>query len=235
MKRHNVLTLVFMAVSLGLLIVMAVQLLPLIREVVANTADESSVVAYIEAYGARGVPVLISLSALQVILLVIPAPAVGVLTGLCYGALWGPLIFLAGCAIGNLFVFVSVRQLSGIITPHVRHRPKHKKLLSKEQLEKIKRPELAVFLFFLIPGLPKSALPYLFATTKISLLKYMAASVAGSAPAAVMYALLGDHISKGNYTTAIVIAAVVLVVILTILLFKNKIMNKIMQEGSALA
>ena len=234
MKRYNtVLKLVFIAASLCLLVVMVVQLFPLIREIVANVYDESNIVEYIDAYGVRGVPVLISLSALQYIVLVIPAPAVGVLIGLCYGIVWGPLIFLAGCAIGNLFVFFSVRQLRGMITPREEHTPKHKKVLSKQQLEKMKRPELVVFFLFLIPGLPNSAVPYLFATTKIPLLKYMTASVAGSAPTAVIYVLLGERISSGNHTAAIIIAAVVLAAILILLLFKKKIMDKIIQQGNA--
>jgi len=222
-----------MAASLGLLLVMAVQLLPLIREVIANTADESNVVEYIYAYGARGVPVLISLAALQYVFLVIPAPAVGILIGLCYGVIWGPLIFLGGCAVGNLFVFVSIRHLSGVITPRFRRNSKRKTLLPKEQLEKMKRPEIVVFLCFLIPGMPNSAVPYLFAATKITLLKYMAASVLGNAPAAFVYAILGNRISSGDHTTAIVMGAVILATVLTLLLFRQKIMAKIIQQGHA--
>ena len=117
MKRHNTFyTIIAIAVSLCLLLVMIIQLYPLIREVINNVSDESKTVAYVQEYGARGIPVLISLAALQYVVVIIPTPAVGVLVGLCYGGFLGPVILLIGCALGNLFVFISIRQLHGIIT-----------------------------------------------------------------------------------------------------------------------
>jgi len=235
MDKHNALKLVFMAVSLCLVVVMAVLLFPLVREVVTNTHDESNIVDFVEAYGVRGAPILVGLSALQVIVPFIPAPAVGVLTGLCYGIFWGPVIFLAGCVLGNLFVFVFVRQLGGMFTlhlPHRKHEDKHKnkkKFLSKEKIEKLKRPEIVAFFLFLIPG-PSGMIPYLFAETKVSLPKYLAAVVAGSLPSALVYVFLGERISSGNYTTAVIGAAVVVVALLVLLLFRKKIMGKVMSE-----
>jgi len=234
MEKHNAIKLIFMAASLCLVVVMVVLLFPLIREVVANTHDESNIVDFVEAYGARGAPILVGLSALQVIVPFIPAPAVGILTGLCYGIFWGPAIFLAGCVLGNLFVFVFVRQLSGIFTLHLphrkhKHKPEHKKLISKETIEKLKRPEIVAFFLFLIPG-PSGMIPYLFAETKVSLPKYLAAVVAGSLPSALVYVFLGERISSGNYTTAIIGAAVLVVALLVLLLFRKRIMGKVMAE-----
>ena len=237
MERHNPLvTIIFMTASLCLLAVMIIQLFPLIHEVATNVYDESITVAYIQEFGARGVPILISLAALQYILVVIPAPAVGVLTGLCYGVFWGSLIFIVGSSLGNLFVFVSIRRLRSLISPHIKRKPKkeskRREFLSREQLEKIKRPELLVFFCFLMPGMPQSALTYLFATTKISIRRYMLASIAGSIPPAIVYATLGDHLSEGNFTTSIIIAAILVVVIVITLLFRKKITKKIIEESS---
>ena len=234
MKKQDALRLVFIAASLCLLIVVIVQLFPLIREVITHTDDEREVVAYVQAYGTRrGAAVLVGLAALQYILPVIPAPALGVLIGLSYGAFWGPLIFLAGCALGNLFVFFSARQLSGMTIPHIRRTTKHKTFLPQEQLEKMKRPEIVVFLCLLIPGMPNAALPYLVAKTRISLAKYMAASLLGGAPSAVIYTLLGKYLSRGNHMAAIAMGAFILVTILILLLFRQKIMDKIIQQGNA--
>ena len=229
MEKHRILKLIFMAVSLALVIVMGVMLYPLVREVITNTSDESNIVDFVEAYGAKGVPILIGLSALQIIVPFIPAPAVGVLTGLCYGIFWGPVIFLAGCVLGNLFVFVLVRQLSGML-PHFKRRGKHKnKYLSKEKIEKLKHPELLAFVCFVIPG-PSGMIPYLFAETKISLPKYLLAVVAGMLPSSLVYVFLGDKISSGNYTTAIIGAVVVVAAVVVLLVFRKRIMAKIIAE-----
>ena len=240
MKRHNIFfTFIVMAASLCLLLVMIIQLYPLIQEVINNVSDESKTVAYVQEYGARGIPILISLAALQYIIVIIPTPAVGVLIGLCYGAFWGPVIFLIGCALGNLFVFISVRQLHGMITPHLSHLIKHKtkkeskqdKLLSIEQLNKLQRPWLIVLFCFLIPGMPTTPITYLFARSKIPVYKFILATVTGSAPVAIVYAVLGNHLSEGNYTNAIIMTCIIIAIITGILIFRKRILNSILHQN----
>ena len=233
LKKRQILAFVFMAASVILLLVLVLQLLPLIEEVIADGYNEANIVAYVDAHGASGVPILMGLSALQVIIPFIPGPAVGVLSGLCYGILWGPLIYVAGFALGNLFIFVSVRQLRGMFIPQLNHDHKQRKFLTKEQLARIKRPELVAFFCVLIPGLPNVLLPYIFAASKVSLLKYMLAVIAGLTPSAFLYAFAGNRLSQGSYTAAIVIAAIVVVIILILIPFRKKIMDKILLASDA--
>jgi len=230
MKKHNTLTTIAIVAVFCILIVMVVQLFPLIRDIAENVKDESSIVEYVNSFGWRGVPALIGLSALQVIIPIIPAPAVGVLTGLSYGVYWGPLIFLGGIALGNLFVVTSVRSLNNLIPKKKKDDTRPSKFLSKEKLAKIKRPEIVAFFLVLIP-FASSVGPYLFAETKISLWKYLIAVILGSIPSTIVYVFLGDRISGGNYTSAIIIAAVVIVILACVLLFRKKILAKIMNES----
>jgi uncharacterized membrane protein YdjX (TVP38/TMEM64 family) len=139
---------------------------------------------------------------------------------------------VVGCAIGNLIIFVSIRQLSGIITLKRKPKPKHKQFLSKEELDKVKRPEIVIFCFFLIPMMPTSALTFIFADSKISLIRYMIASMLGTVPAAIVYAVLGDHLSQGNYTTAIVIGVILIIAIVFFMIFKKKLKNSILKQSS---
>ena len=230
MKRQNMVTLGLIAVLFCVLIAMIVQLYPLIEDIVIHHADESSIVAYIGSFGWRGVPALIALSALQVIIPIIPAPVVGVLVGLSYGIYGGPFIYLGGIALGNLFVIVSVRRLHSLFPPKKKPDAKPNKFLSKEKLQTIKRPEIAAFFLVLIP-FASSVGPYLFAETKVSLSKYLIAVILGSIPATIIYVFLGDRISGGNYTTAIITGAIAVLVVLIVLLFRKKIMDKIMDES----
>ena len=48
--------------------------------------------------------------------------------------------------IGNLFVIISVRHFHGLIRLKRKRSSQRKKLLSKERLEKIKKPKIAAFL-----------------------------------------------------------------------------------------
>jgi len=229
MKKYNKLAIAIEVVFVCLLIGMVVQLFPIIIDLFTNKGSETSIADTVEALGWRGIPALIGLFALQVIIPFIPVAPVGILAGLSYGIIWGPIIFLAGIVVGNIFVMVSVRQLSGLFKPKTKHDTKRKSILSKESLERIKRPEILIFFMFLLP-FPSGIIPYLFAQTKISMTKYILAVVAGSVPASIIYAVLGDRISNGDHTTIIVMVAVLGVALLVFLLFKNKIMNKLMSQ-----
>jgi len=231
MKKHNPFTAVLMAFFFCLLLVMVIQLFPLLREVIADAGDESSIVTYVESIGWRGVLALLGLSALQVIIPFIPATVVGVLAGLSYGIYFGPLIFLSGVALGNVFVMVYVRQLSSLIPARKKPSAKHNKLISKEKLEKIKRPEIAAFFLTVLPFVGSMG-PYLFAKTKVSLGKYVIAVLAAYLPSTFVYVFLGDRIASGNYGAAILTAVIAGTVVLPALLFRKRIMNKIMEEDS---
>ncbi|MCL2864127.1 MAG: VTT domain-containing protein [Lachnospiraceae bacterium] len=232
MKKHKALVVFVMLLFLLLLFAMVIQLFPLILEIVTHARDEASVVSSIHAFGWRGVPALIALSALQVIIPVIPAPAIGILTGLSYGIYAGPFIFLGGITLGNIFVMVYVRQVGGWIDAKRKHQAKPKPNKTAERFQKIKRPEIAVFFLFLLPFV-SSLGPYMFARTKVVLWKYSLAVLAGSIPSTVMYIFLGDRISAGHYTAAIITAAIVAVVCVFILIFRKKLMEKILDETEA--
>ena len=213
------------------MITMIVQLFPLLDDVLVNRNDESSIVSTVDALGWRGPPALVGLASLQVIFPLIPAAAIGILTGLTYGVLWGALIFLGGITLGNIAVIFFMRRIEGFLTKRIKHNVKHNGLLSKENLDKIKRPEIVAFFLFLIPFISGVG-PYLFAETNVKLWKYLTAVLAGSIPQTIIYVILGARISQGSYTAAIIIAAIFAVAVAFIIIFKKKIMNLIMTGHS---
>jgi len=230
-KKHIIFQILIVAIIITLIVIMVVDLLPLIENVASNSGNESNMVNYIDSYGTKGVPILIGMQALQVIVAVIPSAAIQVLTGLCYGAYWGTLINLSGCLLGNILIFTAVRQLKDLIAPLLKHRNHiHKKFISKEMLDKIKKPEYVAFFFFLIPGIPNGIVPYVFAETKVSTWRYMVAVIAGSIPSTFICTFLGERVSTGNYTTAIVIGAVILLIMTIVIIYRKKIMSKITQS-----
>jgi len=208
---------------------MIAQMFPLLTEVINNREDESMVVEAVEQLGWRGPIALAGLTALSVIIPLIPAAAIGVLAGLTYGIPLGLLIVLVGIALGNLFVVFFVRQVDSYLSGKFKRKKKEHKLLSKETLENIKRPEIVAFFLFMIPFV-SGAGPYLFAETKVKLWKYIIAVVAGSLPTTIVYLFLGYHISQGSYTTAIITASVLVVALLLIFIFRKKILSLILSE-----
>ena len=206
---------------------MVIGLFPLLKEVIANAGDENNMVQSIDAYGLKGVPLLICLQAFQIIIAFLPAAAIQILTGLCYGVWLGVCINLVGSILGNIIVFTAVRQFRSLFSTLFKRKKGRKGLLSAEKLARLKKPEMVAFFLFLIPGIPNGFVPYVFAGTDISLRKYLLAVAAGSIPATFLCTFLGDRWSKGSHTTAVVIAVVVAVVIVLVFVFKDKILRKI--------
>jgi len=235
MKNRRTLNIIIMAIFLIIMLAMIIQLFPLLEEILENRQDESSIVKTVDDLGWRGPLALVGLAALQVVFPLVPAAAIGVLTGLTYGVGWGLVIFLGGIALGNLVVVFTMRQvegiLAGIVKHRVKHTAKHSGPLSKENLEKIKRPEIVAFFLFMIPFI-SGAGPYLFAETNVKLWKYIVAVVLGCIPTAILYVIIGQHISQGSYTSAIIIGAIFVAAVAIILIFRKKIVGMIMDGAS---
>jgi len=226
MKR-NLITKIILILILLVLIGMFLQLFPIIEGMLYHT-DENDIVNQITSIGWRGVPALISLSAFQVIIPVIPAPIIGVVSGLSFGVFGGGVIFLLGFALGNAFVMVFVRELRTAFTGK-RKKKNNSTSALKERINKIKRPEIAALLITMIPFV-SSLGPYLFTETNIKLRKFILAVTIGNLPSAFLYVYLGQHISDGNHTIVFIIIAVAVVAIIFALIFRKKIMEFIFKS-----
>jgi len=95
----------------------------------------------------------------------------------------------------------------------------------------MRHPERVAFLRFLVPGVPNGIVPYLFAETRVTLPRYLLAVVAGSTPSAFFCVFVGDRLSQGNYSVAIVLAVVVVIIIAVVLAFQHRIMARITTTG----
>ena len=224
MKMKGIVVHLLMLFVLLILIGTIIQLLPIIIDLVNRATDESSVVEQIHSIGWRGVPAVLSLAVLEVIIPFIPGPAVGVIVGLSYGVYWGMLIFLAGMAIGNLIVMVYVRQIKEFVAKIRKKSHAQKDSHLKERIMTLKNPEYLAFFLTLIPFVSSFG-SYLFAETRVRLPRYIIAVVLGNIPSAILYMYVGDHISRGNYETTIIIAAIAVVIIIFGIIFRKRLIE----------
>jgi uncharacterized membrane protein YdjX (TVP38/TMEM64 family) len=228
MNRQNIITGAVIVTMLILTIVMTIFLFPILRAILENTTDETVMVNFIYSYGFQGVPVLLGMLILQVIVPFIPSAAIQVLTGLCYGVWRGIIINLTGIVIGNILVFLAVRQSKNLLASFFKKEHAHQHFLSISTISRLSNPERVAFFCFLIPGFPNGIAPYIFAQTKVSFQKYIIAVIAGSIPSTFITTFLGDRISKGSHTASIIIAVLILIIVVMALVFKKQLMAFIM-------
>jgi len=226
-SKNKITTILALTISLVLISILVVDLMPLLKQVIQSTNNESKMIEYIKSYGAKGVPIIIGLQFLQVLIPFFPASPVQILAGLCYGVWIGTLLCLIGFLSGHLLIFYAARKLGNTILPYLKNKSSSKKthFLSKFSSKSLEHPENMVFILYLIPFFPNGMLPFVFSQTTISYKKYIVYMAAATVPSTFICALLGSKLASGDYQTALVVACIFIVFLLIMLIFKNKIMN----------
>jgi uncharacterized membrane protein YdjX (TVP38/TMEM64 family) len=161
---------------------------------------------------------------LQVVVAAIPGEFVQIAGGYVYGTWLGTLYSLTGIVTGSVLVFLVARVLGY---------PLVKMLVAPKQLEKFQfminseKSEVAMFLLFLIPGIPKDILTYIAGITPIKPFRFFVIITVGRLPALLASSYIGHSTQKGNYTTVIILSIAALILFLAGLLLKDKIMDRL--------
>jgi uncharacterized membrane protein YdjX (TVP38/TMEM64 family) len=214
-----------LAVAAYLVYLIIIDLLPLVREIIADRSDEQKAVDYLRAYGLRGIPILVALTALLAMTGIVSADPVHILAGLCYGVLIGSLVAIVGTFIGNAAVFLLFRQSRKLFGGLVK--PKERKVFSLKKLEKMKHPEIVAILVYLVPGVPNLVVPYAFSKLKISFWRYMACITLASLPGIIALTFTGNLLAHGNWEVVLVIVAALLIVAGILFANRKKIMKTV--------
>src|SRR6266513_2575285 len=112
-----------------------------------------------------------------------------------------------GVTLGSAFNFWFARVVG---------RPALERLIGRDKLAKIDRSltgaksRSAMFLLFLLPGLPKDFLCYAAGLSSMSIVEFLVLSGLARSPALLASVLIGAGVSRGDYRSVIAIALLVL-------------------------
>lgn len=221
-RKRNLKT-VYFVVFIIVLIGLTVLCVPLVNRL---TSEEGR--AQLEAFFADnalwGVVVFLILQVLQVVVALIPGGIIQIIAGVAFGGVWGTVFSLVGVIIGTYIVFVIVRKLGA---PIVEAFIDKKGIKQFSFLNDNKKLELAVFILFLIPGIPKDTLTYIAPLTKIKMPNFILLSTVARIPALVMSCVFGSSLGNGNIVTAIVMFSVIAVLGVFGILYRDRIISKV--------
>jgi uncharacterized membrane protein YdjX (TVP38/TMEM64 family) len=163
-----------------------------------------------------------------VIISPIPGEATGFLGGYLFGEALGLLYSTIGLTLGSVVAFAIGRWLGA---HYVRN------LVKKETWDKlgfIVEAEGAIlcFMVYLIPGLPKDMVCYLFGLSPMPLWVFVLVSGLGRIPGTWVLSAQGAHTATGNYLYTVVITAVVVAVALPLYYYRNRIIGWFEGRGS---
>jgi len=165
--------------------------------------------------------IFIALQALQVIIAPIPGDVTGILGGYLFGEWLGFIYSTLGLTVGSVAAFGVGRWLG---VHYVRT------LVSQETWDKmgfIVEAEGAIlcFVIYLIPGLPKDLVCYLFGISPMPLWVFTLVSTLGRMPGTWVLSAQGAHTEAGDYLQVILLTAIVVAVALPLYYYRNRIVS----------
>lgn len=172
-----------------------------------------------DGMGMLGKLLFVGLSALQVVLAVLPGQVFAMAGGYCFGAVGGTLLTVLGTLIGSAIAFLLARIFGlGVVTSFY----SEEKLQKLSFLKESERQYFITFVLFLIPGVPKDMLTYFMGLTEMRMSKFLIISITGRFPALLLTVLGGAAIQTRNLMLIIIVAVSVLLLFLLGFCFYRK-------------
>jgi uncharacterized membrane protein YdjX (TVP38/TMEM64 family) len=185
------------------------------------------------SYGRWSILALMAAQVVQVVIAFIPGEAVQMMGGYIFGSVMGTVYSLIGITAGAAIVFFIVR-----ITGY----PLVRAFVSKRNMERFsflmenKKGQLAMFVLFLIPGIPKDVLVYIAGLTPIKPGEFFTIFVIARLPALAASCWFGSSLYENNYVMAGIITAVTVILVVISIIKRDKIIeyfNKIEKKISS--
>jgi uncharacterized membrane protein YdjX (TVP38/TMEM64 family) len=170
-------------------------------------ADPVAVRAFVAGYGPFAPVVFVLVTAVGVVVAPIPGPALALAGGYVFGWLPGVVYSMVGVTIGSVIALSLSRRWG---------RPYVERVLSAAAIERFDalvadHGDLALFLCFLVPGLPDDALCFLAGLTTIRLRRFLVLTVVARTPAHLVVAMAGAELATGRLELALALLGVLAV------------------------
>lgn len=172
-------------------------------------------------WGMAAPALFVALQTFQVILAPIPGEITGILGGYLFGEWPGLLYSTVGTTLGSAGAFTIGRRFgSGYV----------RKRVSREMWNRmafIVEAEGAVlcFMIYLLPGLPKDMVSYLFGLSPMSLWAFAIVSTLGRIPGAWVLSAQGAHTAAGDYLQVIYLAVIVVAVAVPLYCYRSRVVG----------
>ena len=196
------------AVLIGYCVCLVLIDAPAYRFLVQLYVDKHFLKQTLREWGILAPVIFVGLQALQVIIAPIPGEVTGILGGYLFGQWLGLIYSTLGLTVGSVAAFGVGRWLGA---HYVRT------LVSQETWDKmgfIVEAEGAIlcFIIYLIPGLPKDMVCYLFGISPMPLWVFTLVSTLGRMPGTWVLSTQGAHTATGDYLQVILLTAIAVAV-----------------------
>ncbi len=177
-----------------------------------------------------GAIAMILISAIQVVVALIPGEFVEIAAGYVFGSWLGSLLCLTGIVLGSCTAILLVRRFGRkfvyVFYPQ-------EKLESLPILNDPAKRNILTFILFVIPGTPKDLFTYAIGLTNMSIPLYILLTTVARFPSVILSTLSGNAMGTKKYTSALIFLIVTAVVSGIGLLIYNAISKRHAQKRGA--
>jgi len=166
----------------------------------AKFGDQNLLREWVIEHPVLGAFAMVAVSAVQVIVALMPGELIEIAAGYIFGAWIGSLLCLLGMALGSVAVILLVRRFG---RRFVESLYPAEKIDSLPILRDPKKRNVTVAILFLIPGTPKDLLTYVIGLTKMSIPHYLAITLLCRFPSVIMSTFGGDALGDDRLVRAL--------------------------------
>ena len=166
----------------------------------ANFGDQNLLREWAGEHPILGALLMITVTAIQVVVALMPGELVEIAAGYIFGAWLGTLLCLVGMAIGSVIAILLARKFGRRLVESLYPA---EKIDALPILNDPHKRNATVALLFLIPGTPKDLLTYLVGLTKMSIPHYLVITLICRIPSVITSTLSGDALGDDRIVRAL--------------------------------
>jgi len=212
---------ILLAVFIIIITYISIKYVPAITRLASKPEDFKS---FLLSFGPKSILVFMVIQVMQVVIAAIPGELIQVAGGYIYGSWMGTLYSLLGISVGSIIAFLIARTLGYPIL---------KTFIPKSQIDRFaffingSQGELATFILFLIPGIPKDILTYLAGFTPMKPFNFIIITTMARFPGVLISSYIGANIGDRHLIKVAVACVIALIFFLAGIFTKDRLINRL--------
>ena len=171
--------------------------------------DPNILKGVILSYGNFSILIFVLMQVLQVVVFFIPGEFIQIAGGYIFGTFLGGLLSIIGITFGSIMAyFISNRYGKPIVEKLILN----KKIRFFKKILNAGSKKVVIFVFYLIPGIPKDALAYICGVSNISFTDFLIYSTLGRIPGVFISSFFGQKIYAQDSTSLVTIGVTMAIV-----------------------
>lgn len=183
----------------------------------------------IKSLGIMGAMQILLLEICKVAVVFLPAEPIELLSGMCFGPIFGTVIIYIAITISTIIIYLAVKKYGMAMVEDIVPEDKFKKIneILQNNTEKM---ETILFVLYFLPVVPKDFLTYFGSLLPMSLKKFLFITLFARFPAIISSTIVGDSIVEGNVKTIILTYTITYAISTCIALIYSKNFKKSLRE-----